>query len=78
MISDSYGDQIKPGPSSFAACMLSAMKTEAWEDILRLNQKMKECGILPTEPEEPTAWHRPISTAGPIDPHWDSWVPLRA
>ena len=41
MLDDNNGDSIKPSTSSFAACMLSAMQSRAFEEVIQLNDKMK-------------------------------------
>ena len=45
MLDDNNGDSIKPSTSSFAACMLSAMQSRAFEEVIQLNDKMKEAGV---------------------------------
>ena len=45
MQSDSFGDGIRPGTSCFAACMLSAIQSESWDEVLRLNDVMLSEGL---------------------------------
>mmetsp|Transcript_65589 Transcript_65589/g.97118 ORF Transcript_65589/g.97118 Transcript_65589/m.97118 type:complete len:368 (-) Transcript_65589:241-1344(-) len=45
MLSNDYGDGVKPGPSSFASCMLSLVHSKDWEGVLSLNEKMIDSGI---------------------------------
>jgi len=47
MLESSNDDGIQPGISSFTACMLGAMQSEAFEDVIRLNDKMKKVGVQP-------------------------------
>ncbi len=47
MLENANGDIVKPGISSFTACMLAAMQSGAFEDVIRLNDKMKSAGVRP-------------------------------
>ena len=47
LFNGSNEDDVKPGISSFTACMISAMQSEAFEDVLVLSKKMEDCGIRP-------------------------------
>jgi len=47
MLNGSNEDDVKPGISSFTACMMSAMQSEAFEDVLVLNKQMEDFGIRP-------------------------------
>jgi pentatricopeptide repeat protein len=42
-----FGKNIMPGLACFNAHMLSLMKMKNWEDVVRLQQTMKEAGISP-------------------------------
>jgi len=47
MIAGANNDGIRPGISCFTACMLSAMQSGAFDDVIRLHEKMKEVGVQP-------------------------------
>ena len=45
MLNGSNEDGIRPGISCFTSCMLSAMQSEAYAEVLELGEKMKEVGV---------------------------------
>jgi len=47
MLLNVYGDEIVPSASCFTSCMLSAMNTGDWEDVLILFDKMIKAGVEP-------------------------------
>ena len=47
MLNGSNEDGIRPEIACFTSCMLSAMQTEAYNDVLELGEKMKEVGVRP-------------------------------
>lgn len=44
----SLGDHIKPGLSSFTACIFAAMRNNDWEQVLRINNLMVESDVQPS------------------------------
>ncbi len=44
----SLGDSVKPGLSSFTACMLAAMQNNDWKQVLSINDSMIESDIQPS------------------------------
>ena len=47
MLNGTNEDGVRPGISCFTSCMLSAMHSEEFEDVLKLAEKMKEVGVQP-------------------------------
>ncbi len=47
MLDGSNEDGVEPGVSSFTACMMSAIKHGAFDDVMSLNEKMKGVGVKP-------------------------------
>ena len=48
MRNGSYGDDIRPGLTSFTASILAAMYNSEWKQVLRINELMTESGIEPS------------------------------
>jgi len=49
MRSGQFNDGIKPGLSSYTACMFSAMQDADWKGVIELNEQMMTDGIPPSD-----------------------------